>query len=199
MKPPLQFSPTLGSHITTACRDAIALARSKNRSVTFLFNGVRMKVHKRLTPRHVASQWDQRLEARSRRYRNSAQGSLALSKRAEDIRNKQQAVDCLLAELPFIVGDEQHLMVWLKNFIPSADGVAVTFDCSDLKSQLEAAGYIQSRYVGHPPEWFTTRTRVARWIVGQVIHCLGRGMPPHPTITPFVDQYLTMPCSNPIS
>lgn len=180
-------------HIRHACRKALALATSKNRHVHFVFNSIRMKLHKRLPLNHVLRQWDEQMEAGRIRYKNSAKGKAAAEKRTAEIISKQRALNTSLDVLADIIADQDKLMLWLKSFAQDADDVGVQFSKERLITQLEAAGYVENKYVGNAPEWFNSRPRMAQYIIGQALSSLYRGMGPHPITGSFVDKYFALP------
>jgi hypothetical protein len=193
MKISFQYYPSAGTHIFYACEKAISIATNKNRPVRFLFNGILIKVHKRLSPQHVARQWQEQIEAKYRRYQNSSKGKAEAEKRKAEIYSKQYALNKSMDALPGLIKDQDMLMLWLKSFSQDADDTRVTFSREHLIEQLEKAGYVENDCVGEKPEWFNTRQRLARYIVGQALQCLKIGMSPHPVTGNFVDKYFTLP------
>ena len=193
MKTPIQYYPGAGTHIRYACQTAIALAKEKNRPICFTFNGMRVKVHKRLSLQHVLRQWDEQMEASRHRYKDSLKGKAAAKKRAAEIVNKQHSLNVSLDALANIINCQDKLMLWLKRFVQDADDSSVNYSKERLAAQLQAAGYIENNHVGKKPEWFSTRTRMAHYIVGQVLNYLHEGWSPHPVTSTFVDRYFALP------
>lgn len=192
-KVPLKYSPSPGTSIDFAVRYALNLARVKNRPVHFIFNDIKMKAHKRLSEKHLAGQWRDRLSASSVRYWSSSEGLAYKKQRAEEIEEKQLRIDTLMRTLPTLKRNLNHLMIWLQEFTEVADDVGVRFSPSNVIAELESEGYIANQHVGHVEQWFDSRIRVGQWLVGQALACLHKGMPPHPVASRFIDQYFALP------
>jgi hypothetical protein len=181
-----------GEHVCMSAKNAIALAKKHNRTVRMRFNGVAVTVNKRLNSNHVVRTWQHITNASWLRYQNST-GRDVKAKRDREILRKQSSVDAELLVLTHIIDDKDKLMLWLKCFVEDANNVGVHFDKSKLSDELKGAGYAENQHVGNAPEWFCTRNRMSQYIVGQVVTCLSRGMPPHPITALFVDRYFEIP------
>ena len=89
----------------------------------------------------------------------------------------------------------EKIIDWLDEFTPLSDDIGVTseFNPFDISNQLTRAGFNENEGVGEDPGWFNTRQRMGRYIIGQVINCLNKGMPPHPITTTFIEKYRQLP------
>jgi hypothetical protein len=186
------YEPPGGTHIATACKEAVAMAMNGRQNVQFTFNGVELLA----TPDSVAAKMEAefitKLEADAKAYRESARGIAEAKRRADEVKQKQRRLTAALSDLPRLIGNQDHLMQWLKSFTEDADDIGVQFTKSRLADELEAAGYAENEHVGQKPEWFCTRERMAHYIVGQTINCLRRGMGPHPVTCGFVEKYFNI-------
>lgn len=192
---PIVYEPYAGTTIKRAFADALAMAWKKNRVVRMSFNGLVFKVHKRLSVHHLMNQWKARTHAAHLRYTASPEYKAEKERRRLEIIEKQEVADGLLEKLPNIINDLDSLMLWIKEFAFVADDIGVRFSSASLYDQLRAAGYKAGENVGRSNEWFNTRERVGRYVVGQVLSCLADNYPPHPICRKFVEQYFEIPKS----
>lgn len=186
------YDPHAGTHIASACKEAVAIAMQERQNVQFSFNGIELLATPDSVPAKLEAEFTAKLEAAAKAYRESPKGIAEAQKRTAEIARKQRSVNTALAVLKHIVADHDKLMLWLKSFTEDADDIGVQFTKSLLAEELEAAGYTENEHVGQKPEWFCTRERMAHYIVGQAINCLRRGMGPHPVTRGFVEKYFKM-------
>lgn len=197
------YKPMCGTHVESACNESLMLAERLNKPVRFEFNGVKLRVNKRLSKSHILRQWEEMIASRGRRYCASKAGREAANKRAAEIIQKQDAINAAVRTLPGLVegNNLDHLIGWLKSFAYHADDVAVNFNVAAglqggglewICLLFESKGYRNNDGVGQSPDWFNTRERLGRYIIGQAINCMRRGMPPHPITDKFCDQYFEL-------
>jgi hypothetical protein len=96
-----------------------------------------------------------------------------------------------------------HLIGWLHSFAHHANAASVDFDAAAglrrgglewICLLFESKGYRDGDGVGQDPDWFCTRARLGRYIIGQAINCMRKGLPPHPGATErFCSQYFALP------
>lgn len=189
----LEYSPSAGTHIGLACKEAVAMAVNENAKVKFSFNGVELLARPQHSPADLQAEWDAISNQRAEDYRNSPKGRAAAKKRTEEILRKQRSMNTSLAVPPDAIADHDKLMILLKGVAEDADDIGVQFSKDRLAAQLEAAGFVENEHVGEKPEWFNSRPRMARYIVGQALNCLRRGMGPHPATGSFVERYFALP------
>jgi hypothetical protein len=193
----LKYSPCAGSHIEQACKEAVAMAMNCVATVKFSFNGILMEATPNCVPIDLANEWSTKQEQAAKAYRESPEGIASAEKRKQDVMQKQASVNLAIQKLPSVIHNHGALMEWLKFFSYVADDIGVTYSKGELADQLEAGGYVENEHVGKKPEWFNTRPRLARYIVGQAITCLRGGMGPHPITADFVDKYFNLPSTTP--
>lgn len=191
----MTYTPSCGEHINTACGEATRIARKNGLPVTFDFNGIKLTATPDRTAMDIVADYDRETERRAEEYRNSKEGRLEAARRKKRIRELGTKADKLLSEIDKVLGSKSlyEVMDWLKEFVPVADDISVTFDKKALAAKFEAAGFMENEGVGRKPEWFVTRERMGRYIVGQAISMLKAGMSPHPITVSFVDKYKALP------
>jgi len=187
----MTYKPSAGTEISHACREAVDMAKRSGVNVRFKFNDVELTATPDLQPDEVVAEWRRESNRISEEYRNSPAGRAAAAARTAEIARLKTQSESLLMALSSILlsGSTDELMSWLKSFALVADDVSVNLDTAALAAKFEAAGFKENEGVGQNPEWFNTRPRMAGYIVGQVINCLKRGMPPHPVTVSFVEKY----------
>ena len=191
----ITYEPSPGTRIETACDEAVNMAKQIGSTVRFKFNDVELTATPTTKPHSIVSEWQQESKRLSEKYRNSPQGRAAAKARTAEISRLKTQSEALLMSLSSILlsGSTDELMGWLKSFAPISDDVCVKFDTAAVAAKFEAAGFKENEGVGKKPEWFNTRNRMARYIIGQAINCLKRGMPPHPITVSFIEKYESLP------
>lgn len=196
MKIPLSYDCSPGTSIHEAFEEALDLSKKKNRPVQFWFNQFKFKVHKRLSIKHLLNQWRYRSDAHTVRYWSSPEGQEYMARIKDEIRRKQEVVDYQLSILDQIFDDQNVLMLWLQRFTQHANNSNVYFSHSDLATKLESYGFVQNYGAGKPKEWFSTRHRLAKFIIGQVLVDLNNKKTPHQVVISFVEKYFDIPQDN---
>lgn len=183
----LVYDPPGGETIDTAFEKAHRMAWTAKQSVSFTFNGESLTVKPDDLPWRLADQWRKNMEERRREYANSPEGRAAAAARAAEAER-----------LTKIAADLLHDAAPNLTTLPVAVGLCAAWaDCghidaripwSEYAESLRAAGYIEGDGVGrtdleHAPVAF------GRYIVGQAIACMERGMPPHPIVSVFAERW----------
>ena len=191
----MTYEPSAGTRIEHACTEAVNMAKRSGATVRFKFNDVELTATPDLQPDAVVAEWQRESNRLSEDYRNSPACRAEASRRHAQIGTLKTQAANLLDKLDSLLSanSQDEIMDWLKSFAPISDDVSVKFDTSALAAKFEAVGFKENEGVGQEPEWFNTRDRMAGYIVGQVINCLKRGMPPHPVTVSFVEKYQAMP------
>ncbi len=191
----LTFEPSPGTHISHACKEAVAMAINKNSDVEFDFNGIKVTATPQSSPASLEADWDAKMAAEAKAYRESERYTAEQQRRAEEVKTNQQTVDRFMEEIELVLAtcSRDSLMEWLKPFVGASDDVEVKFDHKKLADLLEHFGYLENAHVGTPPEAFTTRKLIGEYILGQVVNCLRSGMPPHPITNSFIEKYFKLP------
>jgi hypothetical protein len=187
----MNYEPMCGDNIAHTVRHTARLSKTSGCRVRFSFNGVTLQATPKKSPVTLLWEWERINGQHAEKYRLSKKGQDAHAIRtAETARLKTQSETLLMALSSILLsGSTDELMGWLKSFALVADDVSVKLDTATLAAKFEAAGFKENEGVGQKPEWFNTRPRMASYIVGQVINCLKRGMPPHPVTVSFVEKY----------
>lgn len=189
-----RYEPSFGIHITSACKEAVAMAMNGKCNVKFDFNGIEIEVTPDSTPFSAEVQWQEKKDADAKAYRESAEYREEQARRERQIKTSQDVVDHFMdgIEQVLFTCSMDSLLEYLRPFVEAADDVDVTFDKSKLADMFEAAGYAESAHVGKPPESFVHRKIFGEYILGQVVHCLRAGMPPHPVAASFIEKYFRL-------
>lgn len=197
----ITFDPMAGAHIEHACREASELSRRTRSLVLFTFNDSRLIASPKKSWFTIFWEWVTLNEMR----RLSPESMARRRKNEEAYRvetvARQSAMDFLINKLngfdvDIAGGSEEQLdllMSWIKNYAHLADFTGVERHADTVLERLDFFGFTENALVGNPPEFFSTKIRLARYIAGQAINCLKRGMPPHPITDKFVAQYFALP------
>jgi len=189
------YEPLAGSHITKACDEAIGLAKESGNPVSFKFNDIALRVLPDDQSSVLVARWQSLLDDRQRAYRESPAGRKAAAERAETVKRKQVELDSCVEALPKILRADNHLnalVYWLVEIVEPADDVDVAWDSAAVADRLIAAGYSENEYAGHEPEWFNSRERMGRYLLGQAINCMKKGLPPHSITLSFAQKYFAL-------
>lgn len=191
----MTYDPPCGTHINSACAEASRMARTNGVPVHFKFNDIELVAIPYCSMDDPVADYHRESNRRAEEYRNSNKGLAAVARREAQIEKLIGQSSKLFRKLNSVLAANSldSVMGWLKEFVPVADDVSVRFDAKALGAKFEAAGFKMNEGVGQKPEWFNTRERMGRYIVGQVINFLKDGMPPHPVTTSFIKKYEALP------
>ncbi len=190
------YEPLAGTHITGACAQAVALAVESDEPVRFKFNDIMLQAIPTDDPKVIVDRWHAIHAEQQEAYRNSPAGRETKRLRDAEVVRKQTELNAAVEALPKILRTDNHLNAlvgWIKALIDPSDDVETKWNPNSVADLLEAAGYINNDNVGHEPEWFNTRERAGRYLVGQAINCMRKGMGPHPITLKFADEYFALP------
>lgn len=179
---PLTIQPAPGTDIRDAYAQALAVAVTRDRPVSFDFNGEHCTARPGDDAQDLADRWLAKAEADATAYRASPKG-MAAEARAEAERARGQAlVDRLAANLPVVLarGDDRGLLAWLAAFTDAADHRGVRCDFAAILARLGRAGYQANMHVGESPDSFGDLRKLAEYIVGQTMNFMAKGFSPHP-------------------
>jgi len=188
----LTYDPLCGTSINFACKEAVAMAVNNKCHVKFNFNGINLEATPNCTPTRLISQFHTELDENARKYEESPEGIAHAKYQEEKKVENQIKIDKLIGKLSGVVSNRDKLMKWMGEFTECADQIGTKFDEQPLVAQLESVGYSDGQFTGNPPEWFNTKERMAGYLIGQAINCLNQGMPPHPMVGRFVEDYFKL-------
>lgn len=191
----LTFEPSPGTHIREACKEASAMAINKNSDVEFEFNGITITATPQSSPASLEADWDAKLAAEAKAYRESPEYAAEQRRREDQVKTGQNAVNCFMEGIEQVLAtcSTDDILKYFKPFVKVADDVGVNFDHNKLADLLEHFGYKDGMHVGKPQEAFDDKETMAQYILGQVVSCLRRGMPPHPVTNSFIERYFAIP------
>lgn len=177
-----------GCEITRTCASAIAMAAEHKLPVQFDFNGVLIKATASDEVEGLVSKWRAELDAKAAEYKASPEGQ----RRAEEDRQRQAEREAtanqLIADLPTALTSEATTVAWVGKFAEVSDYIGLTDDKQAVAAAFESAGYIRNDCVGNPAVK-TNKTVFARWLVGQAIDHLQKGMGIHQVAVRFAAEY----------
>lgn len=190
------LTPEAGSHINAVCEQACAMAAQDNDLVTFTFNDVLLVASPTTDWRELSKEYSRKCDEAREAYLKSPEGIAATEKRNQEVSYRQETVSRLIYKLPIVLAKSLDAVIeWLKEFTSPADDIGVKFNASDVARTFIAYGYKENYGVGEKPEWFNTRDRMGRYIIGQAINCLKSGMAPHGVTYTFIEKYKALPVS----
>lgn len=191
MQQATHYEPDSGTHIEHACKEATALAIKAGHVIPFKFNDIALTASPQTSWKKLAEKFHSDCEKRRTEYEQSPEGIEAAENRKSEIAIKQQTVSNLIATLPTTLkeGSLDDVIDWLKRFTNPSDDIGVRFDKQKVSEIFEFHGYMENEGVGEKPDWFNTRERMGRYIIGQAINCLKSGMPPHGITLSFIEKY----------
>lgn len=191
----IAYEPSPGIHIREACKEAASKAINNNSEVEFEFNGIKVRATPQSSPASLEADWDAQMESSRKAYKESPEYAEAQERRAEAVKSSQNVVNCFMDGIEQVLAtcSTDSLLKYVVPFVEAADHVAVTFDQAKLADMLEHYGYKDGMHVGKPQEAFNDKEMMAQYIMGQVVSCLRRGMPPHPITNSFIEKYFAIP------
>ncbi len=183
-----------GETIARACDTAVSIAKHGKCSVKFDFNGIPVKATPTSTPRLLQDGWNEECNRRSDAYAASPEGKRAKAEMDAKIDAAQNECNRLSITLGTAVkGGVGSVIEWLNSYVKAADWIGVDSHRNSVTRTLLDAGYKDGEHVGKPPEWFNTKKRMGRYIIGQALNCMVSGMPPHPVTLSFIEKYHKLP------
>lgn len=196
----ISLQVSAGCCISEVCGVTTRTSSAWRAKIEFDFNGIPVKVSPFQDRWDVEQQWQSESKRRHEEYLNSDEYKAYLLERQAELKETQSKLDALLTELPSLVKDESLLMAWCGNFADIADDVGLVWSKSSTYDILSQAGWVEDaecipKYASDEEKKIrkaalaTFKPVFARWVVGQVMNCLGMGMPPHPITRKFVDEY----------
>jgi len=179
-----------GEHISTACEEAKEIAKKNRKPIRFDFNGVKIVATGKKSISSMLWEFDLVLGQHSQTYRRSRKYQEYKKKRDREVRQSQFMVDSLTNGLPGLIEEGLVGVVYFCAALSKyADNVDVKTDFNRIVSVLEGAGYINNEHTGRPESDFSNAETMGRYIVGQAINCMKKGLPPHPITTEFEKTY----------
>lgn len=190
-----------GERLEDVADVVIQLAETLGRPRRLEFNGVILEISGSDSVESVLERFHAELSRRAEAYRNSPAGKRAAEERAVEVAGKQlRVVELSLALLLLRPGNHEGALRWARALADVADDVAVSIDHDDLTQNIEILGYRANENTATgmgPADCFKLQEKLrsdseamARYIMGQVLDCLKRKMPPHPIVIQFVDEWL---------
>lgn len=183
------FRTQPGDYLPKVVERVVARANERGTPVRLEFNGIVLVVAPGRTAEDVVEEWERERSASVTAYRESPAGKRADAEAAAGLAQVQSEHDRLTA-IPIATLSESDLIGWLEQYADAVDYIGVWGrDYGAVADALEAAAYKQNDAMGLPISEYNNPRVMARYIVGQAIDCLRKGLPPHPVIHNFASKY----------
>jgi hypothetical protein len=203
----LVMNPHAGSDVEWACKKSCRLARTIGMVITFDFNDEPMTARPHSQPDALYARWHQEKDRKYREYLASDEYKEFLAEQEAERVEAQGKIDALLERLHTVTrgpefrdDDQDALLDWMYEFSKVADLNTVVWDIPVVADRLTSAGWTANAHVlpdgltKEQEENFRATIRSdkridAEYIIGQCVTCMLGGMPPHPVVTKFIDEY----------
>ncbi len=186
---PLTYEPMVGDPLDYACAEAIRLVQGQDRPVEFDFNGIVLTATTTSTVADLMADYDTRSAVKGLAWSQSPEGQNELMRRALEVQTQQARMDGAMVALT-AAQDERAVMRALKTITDNADHIEVKLDEAVLLAELSKRGYKAGAETGLDKVAYLSRGVFARYIAGQVMDMAESGMPPHPGLVRFMDEWL---------
>lgn len=187
IRPYTYYNVQAGEHIDTAILHAIQLARTSDNFVSFNFNGVDLIVQENDLQADVRKRFEDEQKRQQQEYQKTDAYAEKVKQQKERADTTQNKVNTMLNQLGLIT-TEAELVSWIGDFSAINDHVDVDIAPQFIIEHLETLGYERNDCVNHPDVRHDS-TVFARWLIGQALDCLHRGMPVHPVAQKFSEDY----------
>lgn len=187
----ITYEPLAGEHISRAIEKLCKLANTGGDTARGTFNGVDLVATPGVDPAAVEQQYRDLVDAQAAAYQASTEGRAAARKRAEQIEERQTAVDELAAEMRVTLNAEDvpAILRWFKRLADVADDISVSVPTVEILGWFTSRGYEANVNCGDNFD-ADDRENVARWIIGQALSTLATVGAPHSIVHKFADEWL---------
>lgn len=172
-----EYNAHPGDHIENVARK---MAESANRSgVSYFcdFNGVELFVRPGMSPDTAVENWQAETKARIDAYSSSPEGIAAQAKRNAEYAEQQGRHDALMQLLPDQFQDHVSAITWMIRYVKCACWTYIKNRNYDkVNSTFKASGYIAGDAVGRPEIDYMNADVMSRYVVGQFMDGLSRGI-----------------------
>lgn len=199
----MKYKPMCGDTLDTTCSHVTRMAKKLGKVVRFDFNGVKLFGAPKKSESTLIWEWENAIGRNASNYHCSREGRAYEQERSNEIIKKQDSITALVGQLNGLLAlnNMDFTMGWIASFTRDADDIGVDINkaCKVngggfelLALMFEAHGFKDNDSVGNAPEWYNTRERMGRFIIGQCINCFRNNMPPHPVCEIFVEKYFKL-------
>ena len=168
----IKYDPPVGTSISEACKNALALLYTSQSSsvVLFMFNDVLMEANYDDTIKTMELRWQAEMDRLSAEYRASAKYVEQKKRDIEKLAKHQQTMNNLIKELPNAVDNGLDAIVdWCGKFAEVSDYTGVLYNKPTVINTLKLAGYASDAFVGEGEAIKADIDKRGKWIVGQVL------------------------------
>lgn len=191
----INYNPPLGEYISTTINKIVALANQEMKCVVTTFNEIDLVAHPFTTTEQALEKYfTEEQQRRQEEYYASKEYKDKEVKRQKEIKEAQDIIDTYISNLNEVLEskDTEKVIDWLKVFTDPADRSGTYCNFSFVTKTFIDAGYKANAFVGEGALLETHKEWMGLYIIGQAIDCMQKGMPPHPIIYKFIEQYENM-------
>lgn len=159
------------------------------------FNGIRVTTEGCTSPEQIVRRYDLDSQTERDDYRKSEAYKKKQEERKKELNNKQGRMTVLLETLfsGYDAMDDKAFMCWLAEYIELGDYVGVDSQEKKVAEILLKLGYKDNDLVvnkDNGEKYVSSKNNDKRWIVGQCINMINRGMHVHPILASKAEGWL---------
>ena len=179
-----------GERIEVACTRLATAANVGDTVYSASFNGIDLLAAPGISAESLVQYYHEESDRQHQAYLASPQGkadAIAAQIRRDSM---QRDVDALMLKLPTVHG-HADVLEWLAAFAIVADHTGVNKDYATVLDRLRMLAYEANANTGNAYAG-NDRDNVARYIVGQAMDYMQKGLPPHSVLIRFVAEWQKM-------
>ena len=189
----IKYCPGTGENINNSCQVAQRMAKDKRCMISFDFNGVRIIATPNKAAVTMCWEYHMILDQMANARRMTRKYIERVARDKAQFEFQKGAVIGLIQTLPNTLAlGLNEVIDWVRDFTDVSQHVDLVYDHLEIAVAFENAGYKANEVAGNSPDWYSTRERLGRWIIGQVIACLRDNMLPHQVIKRFCNDYFKL-------
>jgi len=189
---PLQYEPRAGEHLNHAAEEAVKMAVAAQQTVTMQFNSVSLKIEPTMTGPQVAKEYDRQVKEAGEAYLKSPEYAAQQAEWKAQRQRNQVKMDALLGKLDGALKKGLSATVaWAGEYADLANEGADS-QIKTVTKKLKDAGYKTNEYTD---DKFVEGNKeiMGRYVLGQVLDFMDKGMVPHQVTSTFTARYAAMP------
>lgn len=184
-----------GIGIDLIARESVDYLRSgyaaelQHDKVQFSFNGIPIVVTSADSVGDVCNRYSKACDDASTAYRKTDKYKREAAKQAERDDRDQATINELHKSMAKDFKTQADTIRWLAKFTEVADNNRIVSVVSAVLMALSDAGYKRNDCVGLDKAQYTNPDTMGRWIIGQAMECMSKGLPPHSILLKFAGEY----------
>lgn len=143
----MKYEAQWGETILGAAKASIALAAKHNCRVELSFNGVKLRINKRLSGQHIRSTYRRMLDASAARHQKSPEGLAQKARWDAELWAMCQAMESLMVDMP---RTKTEALDWMAKYAPLAEVSGVNTHPQEVISAFKELGFQKDQHVGDP-------------------------------------------------